>query len=205
MYDRTEWFPPRQAQKLLGYSYSTLRRRADDGSIQYIVLPSGHRLYKIPNSHKITKMAQNQKICYCRVSTKKQAQDLDNQVKYCQQRFPDHQIITDIGNALNFNRKGIKTLLDKVYSGQVQQIVVTHKDRLATFGLELFQYIFDKHQVKLLVLDQMFKGQLEEFNDDLISIVTVFTARYYGKQKYKSSSIKKNKTFPQLEPKTDLS
>lgn len=199
-----EYLTPRQAQKILGCSYSTLRRRAEQGTIQTFVKPSGHRLFKIPNIITQSKMAQNQKICYCRVSTKKQTQDLNNQIKYCQQRFPDHLIITDIASGLNFNRKGLKTILDKVHRGEVKQIVVTHKDRLARFASELLEYIFKQHQVEFLVLDQTNKSEIEEFNDDIISIITVFSARYYGKRKYKSNAVQKNKTVLNLRPKTNL-
>ena len=198
------YFTPRQAQKLLGCSYSTLRRRAIDGRLQTITLPSGHRLYKLPDPYKGTKMVQNQKICYCRVSTKKQAKDLDNQVAVCRQKFPNHQIITDIGSALNWNRKGLKTILDRVLQGLVQEIVVTHKDRLSRFGQELLEYLFEKHQVKLLVLNQEVTNHVDEFSNDLLSVITVFTARHYGKRKYKSHEVKKDKIVLKLTPKRNL-
>ena len=199
-----EYIPPRQAQRLLGCSYSTLRRKAEQGIIQTVVLPSGHRLFRIPDYFKIPKVVPSQKICYCRVSTRKQASDLDNQVEFCRKKFPDHQIITDIASGINWKRKGLKTLLDRVYEGSVSEIVVTHKDRLSRFGFELLEYIFLKHQVKLLVLDQEVKNQLEEFSDDLLSIITIFTARYHGKRKYKSSEVKKDKIVLKLAPKRNI-
>lgn len=199
-----EYIPPRQAQRLLGCSYSTLRRKAEQGVIQTVVLPSGHRLFKIPDYFKAPKVVPSQKICYCRVSTRKQASDLDNQIKFCQKRFPHHQIITDIGSGLNWKRKGLKTILDRVHEGSVSEIVVAHKDRLSRFGFELLEYIFQKHQVKLVVLNQEIKSQLEDFSDDIISIITVFSARYYGKRKYQGSKVKKNKTLLKLTPKRNI-
>lgn len=199
------YFTPRQAQKLLGCSYSTLRRWGESGRVQVLVLPSGHKLYKLPDAYQGSEMVQNQKICYCRVSTKKQAPDLDNQVELLRQKFPNHQIITDIGSGLNWNRKGLKTILDRVHQGLVTEIVVTHRDRLSRFGHELLEYVFEKHSVKLLVLDEEVPDQLEDLTNDLLSVITVFTARYYGKRKYKSPEVKKDKIVLKLTPKRDLS
>lgn len=181
------YITPKQAQKLLGCSYSTLRRMVHDKRIHSTVTPSGRTLFRFPYPQPQSEILQNSKICYCRVSTKKQAPDLNNQVEFCRRQFPDHQIITDFGSALNFNRKGLKTILDRVYQGTVSEIVVTHRDRLCRFGFELFEYIFDKHRVKLVVLDKEVPNELNEFSNDIISIIRVFSARYYGKRKYLKS------------------
>jgi len=155
-----------------------------DKRIDSIVTNTGRTLFRFPYFNSSSEVLPNSKICYCRVSTKKQAQDLNNQIEYCRRKFPRHEIITDIGSALNFNRKGIKTILDRIYKGTISEIVVTHRDRLCRFGSELFQYIFDKHRVKLMVLDQEVPNELNEFANDIVSIITVFSARYYGKRKY---------------------
>ena len=203
MNDKSFFFTPRQAQRFLGCSYSTLRRSVKDGRIDSFVLPSGHRLFKLSDTFKTEQVVQNQKICYCRVSTKKQTQDLNNQIKFCSERFPDYQIVSDIGSGLNWNRKGLKTILDRVFQGLVSEIVVAHKDRIEPFAFELFQYILEKHNVKLLVLDQNISDQLTEFSNDIISIITSFSAKYYGKRKYKSPTLKKNKIVLKLIPKTN--
>lgn len=175
---------PRSAAKVLGISYSTLTRWALEGRIPFITQPSGHRLYKIPLRTITTKDNDLLRICYCRVSTHKQSQDLNNQVEFLKAKFPNHLFIKDIGSGLNWKRKGLITLLDKVHQGLVQEIVVAHSDRLCRFGFELLQYIFNKHKVKLVVLDQTEKDSMQEFANDVISIITVFNARYYGKRSH---------------------
>ena len=47
-------------------------------------------------------------ICYCRVSSENQKDDLERQVKYMKEKYPDYLIIKDVGSGINFNRKGYK-------------------------------------------------------------------------------------------------
>ena len=44
-------------------------------------------------------------ICYCRVSSNKQKEDLKRQVEYMEKRYPDNIIIKDIGSGLNYKKK----------------------------------------------------------------------------------------------------
>ena len=145
---REQYLPHRKAKELLGISDTTLRRWAKEGRIEFTTTVTGHKRYKVSSAQSKTQKTSRQKVCYCRVSTKKQDQDLDNQVSYLTKQFPEHTIIKDIGSGLNWKRKGLITLLDLVTNGEIQEVVVAHRDRLARFGTELIQYIFDKHQVK---------------------------------------------------------
>ncbi|MFM6225205.1 MAG: recombinase family protein, partial [Dolichospermum sp.] len=73
-------------------------------------------------------------ICYCRVSSSKQRDDLDRQIAYMQSLYPK-----DIGSGLNFKRKGLRSLLDRLLQGNKFILVVACRDRLARFGFELVQ------------------------------------------------------------------
>ena len=199
--DSTKYVPHRKVKEFLGVSDSTVRRWAKDGRIEFITSNTGRRLYNLSKFFPKETVKTGQKVCYCRVSTQKQSQDLDNQVKMCQKQFPNHKIITDIGSGLNWHRKGFITLLDSIFQGDIQEVVVAHRDRLCRFGLELLSYIFNKHGVTLLVLDQTTEDPSTESVSDLISIVTVFTARYYGSRKYHYQDSKnKNQTKPATNP-----
>lgn len=174
---------PKQAAQHFKVQRETLRRWAETNKIDYIKTPKGHRRYKInqPNFK-----VQKTSILYARVSSSKQEDDLQRQILFLQKKFPNYEIITDIASGINFKRKGLKTLLDKVLSGRVNEVVVAHKDRLTRFGFELFQYLCQKYNTKLTILNNdQDKSPSEELADDLLSIVTVFTARYHGARKYK--------------------
>jgi hypothetical protein len=98
-------------------------------------------------------------------------------------------IIKDIGSGLNFKRKGFNSILDFAIKGDIQEVVVTHKDRLCRFGFELIERIITEYSNgKIVVLNQEKTSPEKELVDDLISIVTVFSSRLYG---LRSHSIKK--------------
>lgn len=129
--------------------------------------------------------ARNEKIsvCYARVSSSKQKADLERQIADLRLQFPNHVVISDIGSGLNFQRPGLKSLLDKCYAGNVQEIVCTHKDRLCRFGFELLQFIFNKHEVKFVVSNPVDSTCDDaELAEDLMAVVTVFVAKQHGRR-----------------------
>ena len=69
------------------------------------------------------------------------------------QRFPDSEIVTDVGGGLNFQRKGLVSLLERLHRGDKLQIVVAHRDRLARFGFELIQWMAEQNGGQILVLE----------------------------------------------------
>lgn len=176
------YVPSRQAEKSLGVCANTLRRWADEDRISYIRTPSGQRRYDIDSYLKSN--SSRRKVCYCRVSSYKQKDDLERQVSYLKTRFPDHEIIEDIGSGINFKRKGLLSLLDAICKGDVQQVVVAHRDRLARFGFELIQWLADKHSTELLVLEGTSLSPAEELTQDLLTIIRVFSCRLHGLRKY---------------------
>ena len=181
-----------------GIHANTLRKWADEGKIAHIRSPSGQRLYDVSSVGK--KVDNRTKICYARVSSASQKEDLERQVLFLKQKYPDYEVVTDVGSGLNFKRKGFRRVLESVLSNSVSEIVVAHRDRLCRFGFELVQWICDKSDTKLVVLEQTSLSPTEELTKDLLSIIHVFSCRLYGLRKY-SSSIKKDKDLPDSKPK----
>lgn len=168
----------------------TLRRWALSGKIECIRGNRG-RLYSIESIRKYLasrsvkggaeKDGKEKTICYARVSSEHQRHDLERQVQDLKQRYPKSHIITDIASGINFNRAGLKTLLERCRSGNVEEVVVAHKDRLARFGFDLLSWIFQTFAVRLVVLYDHSHGHDEqELADDLLAITTVFVARNNG-------------------------
>jgi putative resolvase len=128
-------------------------------------------------------LSQKAKICYARVSSEHQRKDLDRQIADLRQRFPGHEILSDVGSGLNWKRRAFTTLLERVHAGAVEEIVVTRKDRLCRFGSELVEWIFEKNGTRLVVLGSDIgadSGEAGELAEDLLAIVTVFVARHNG-------------------------
>ncbi|MGD1716379.1 recombinase family protein [Hydrocoleum sp. CS-953] len=80
-------------------------------------------------------------ICYCRVSSAKQRDDLKRQVEFMQNHYPGAEVIKDIASGLNFKRKGLIAILDRILQGDKLTIIVACRDRLTRFGFELIQYL----------------------------------------------------------------
>lgn len=177
---------PKRAEKIFGVSENTLRRWADNGEIEIITTNGGHRRYKIPKDNK-----PKRKIIYARVSSQKQEKDLVRQINFLKERFSDYEVIKDIGSGINFKRKGLRTILEQLFEGNIREVVVYSKDRLARFGIELLEFLFEQFGAKLIYYNTTEDEQTpeQEFSEDIMAIISVFTARYYGSRKYKNKDL----------------
>lgn len=188
---------PKIALQKYGVSPRTLQRWADSGKIRHIRTELGHRRFWIDDQlvqkTKETSSSIKQiqppkeeklKIAYCRVSSGKQKDDLERQSKYLSDKYPEHRIVTDVGSGLNFKRRGLLSILGLVSRGGVQEIVVASKDRLCRFAFDLIAWMCDQNDVKLVVLDQSDKSPNEEFTEDILAIMQVFSCRWNGKRRY---------------------
>lgn len=131
---------------------------------------------------------------YCRVSSSNQKDDLSRQIDYVKQFAYNKGIVctvlSDIGSGLNYKRKNLLELLTLITANKVDELIIAHKDRLVRFGFELFEWLCVKYDVKLTVIDNKQSSPAEEISKDLISIIHVFSSRFYGIRKY-ASKIKK--------------
>lgn len=173
---------PSEAAKFHNVSITTLRRWEINGKISSIRTEGKHRRYKI--SKKVDGQ-QKKSFIYARVSSQKQKEDLDRQIKFLSNKFPNYQVIKDISSGLNFERKGLQTLLDELFEANIEEVVVYAKDRLCRFGFSLFEYLFRKFGAKLTVIqDCKDKTEQQELAEDILAITTVFAAKIHGKRKY---------------------
>jgi predicted site-specific integrase-resolvase len=138
----------------------------------------------------IGKQATNKTICYCRVSSRKQSDDLERQVGRMRELYPDAEIITDIGGGLNFKRKGLRSLLERVLRGDKLKIVVANRDRIARFGFDLFKYIIEQSGGELLVQHEAVGDENGEFCEDILAIIHHFSCRMHGKRGHANSQNK---------------
>lgn len=186
MFMNEQLFTPKELSKVFGVTTQTLKEWEKEGKIRAVRTEGGHRRYihavPLPSNTNPTK----RRFIYARVSSSKQKDDLQRQVDVLQKAYPTFEVIQDVGSGINFKRRGLITLLDNVLGGNVSQVVVAHRDRLTRFGFDMFQFLFDRFGVSLEVMsDDDIKEPINELAKDLLSIVTVFTARYYGSRSYK--------------------
>ena len=166
-----------------------------DNKIKSIVLPTGRKRYDIstliPEEQPEKKETERRKVCYCRVSTYSQTSNLDNQVNYMIKKYPDYEIITDIGSGINFKRKGIKKLIEYAIANELDTLVIAFKDRLCRIGYDLLEHIFTTYSNTTILVDSSDETETvnEEMSKDIIEIITVYSAKIHGMRNYKKSKL----------------
>lgn len=135
------------------------------------------------------------RVCYCRVSSNHQKEDLERQIELVQQYYPNHEIISDIGSGLNFKRKGFLKLINYAIKGEINELVVVYKDRLCRFGFELVEYMIETFSAgKIIIMNRIEeKTPAEEISEDILAIMNIYVAKMNGLRKYKKQ-IKKDLT-----------
>ena len=186
----------KQAANQLGVSVSTLRRWDETGVLVAQRTPKGHRRYDLskinPNLTRNKVEQQRKTIAYARVSSHEQKPDLQRQIEilelYCSAQGWSFEVISDLGSGMNYHKKGLKRLLDDILDNKIDRLVLTHKDRLLRFGAELVFALCEARQVEVVIINQGENLSFEEeLAQDVLEIITVFSARLYG------SPSKKNK------------
>ena len=186
----------KQAANQLGVSVSTLRRWDETGVLVAQRTPKGHRRYDLskinPNLTRNKVEQQRKTIAYARVSSHYQKSDLQRQIEmlelYCSAQGWSFEVISDLGSGMNYHKKGLKRLLDDILDNKIDRLVLTHKDRLLRFGAELVFALCEARQVEVVIINQGENLSFEEeLAQDVLEIITMFSARLYG------SPSKKNK------------
>ena len=128
---------------------------------------------------------------YARVSSYDQRSDLTAQAERLSQ-YGCHLVIKDLGSGLNFKKSGLKRLLRLLLLRRVGTLVLTHDDRLLRFGTELIYFIAYYIGTRVVILDEPEQQSFEtELVKDVITLMTVFCARLYGKRSWKNK-VKEN-------------
>lgn len=183
---------------MIDVSAQTLRNWEKSGKlIPDYKTSSGYRYYSQEQVDAITGNKTNMEnrivIGYCRVSSAKQKDDLERQVQnvkaYLLAQGKPFEIIEDIGSDINYNKKGLLELLQKIVDYKVEKIVVLYKDRLLRFGYELFENIAKSYGTSIEVIDNTEKTEQQELIEDLVQIITLFSCRLQGKRAKKTKEM----------------
>lgn len=189
--EKPQYITIQKAAKAYGVSSQVLRNWDRDGFVTAIRSPNNIRMFSIKDLENALNINRNddkkKRYIYCRVSSNKQKDDLIRQREFLQRMYPQHDIIEDVGSGINFKRKGIQTILEQSMLGNIEEIVVAYKDRLARFGYELIESIVNKGGGKITIInDEKFKSCEQELAEDLLAIIHIFNCRQMGKRRYSS-------------------
>lgn len=178
--------------QLVGVTVKTLQRWDRAGKLKALRTSTNRRYYTDTHLDEILTRPETPRktVCYCRVSSQAQRNDLKNQREVLEQflltrGIANAEFISEIGDGLNFSRPLFLNLIFDILDHRVARLIVAHKDRLARFGFDLIKSICDKAGCELLVLSQERLSPEQEMVQDLMSIVNCFSSRLYGLRNYK--------------------
>lgn len=187
----------KEASKTLGVHQRTLMNWDKKGLIEVMRTAGGKRLYNIKKFIKENKCnvcenlddldkEKKLNLCYVRVSSQGQKDDLERQKELMKEKYPNHIIIEEIGSGLNLNKRGIKKIIHLAIAGKVKELVIAYRDRLTRFGFELIEEIIQKYSKgKITVISEKEKLEPEEeLVKDMMAIMNVYVAKMNGLRKY---------------------
>jgi predicted site-specific integrase-resolvase len=183
-----------KAAHLLGVTIQTLHKWEETGEL----VPdrkskSGTRYYDADKLLNLNNEGGST-IAYARVSSHDQKNDLIRQIElletFCAAKGWRFEIISDLGSGMNYRKQGLNKLLNLILKRKIQRLVLTHKDRLLRFGAELIFSMCEIQGIEIVIIN---KGEQpsfeEELSNDVLEIITVFSARLYGSRSHKHKKI----------------
>ena len=113
----------------LNIHYNTLQNLVKRKEIEYVTIgrKRSYNLNKYIRDNNI-QINKKENICYCRVSSKKQSEDLERQMDYMRDLYPNYRIISDIGSGLNFNRKGLIEIINMAINNKIENLIMSKKE-----------------------------------------------------------------------------
>ncbi len=200
-----------KASKLFGVSTKTLRRWDNEGKLKAYRTVGGHRRYKLTDIEnllgEVNQNIQRNVFLYCRVSTKKQAdsgnllRQKERLIQYCNDKqYNIVHIFEEVASGLNDKRRELIKMFRRL--NEINSIIVEYPDRLARFGYNYLQEFCKSLNVNIEAIQQNEKLEPnEEMVNDLISIVTCFSARLYGSRGGRKVKQDIQKSIEELEMK----
>ena len=146
----------------------------------------GHRRFDVPDEVSSEQASTRKHIGYARVSSHDQKEDLARQSARLREAGCE-EVIEDIGSGLNCSKPGLRSLLRQLLDGRVKNLSVVHENRLLRFGVGLIRQICRRMRTEVDVLENRAEKTFEEeLARDVITLMTVFCARLYGRRSHRN-------------------
>lgn len=185
-------YKPKDFARLVARTTNTLQRWDRDGILKAHRTPTDRRFYTDDQLSEVLGIKADKRVAvsYCRVSSANQKDDLLTQQKavadFCLNAgIAIDEAIVEVGGGLNLKRKQFLRIMSLVEARAVHTLVIAHKDRLARFGMDWFEYYLEQHGCKLVVINHEFLSPKSELVHDLMTIIHGFSCRLYGLRRYK--------------------
>lgn len=171
----------------MGVKYQTAWKWYKAGKIEGAVMRNGG-IYVPLEKGDTESRDQLAAVTYARVSSSQNKANLISQSErlYNYSAARGYQVqrqVKEVGSGLNDKRKQLESLL-KDDSWTI--LVVEHKDRLTRFGFHYLELMVESQGRRIEVInlaDEVGDDPVKDIVEDLVSIITSFTARIYGQRR----------------------
>ena len=170
------------------------------GLIKVVRTPKGRRRIPLSEVKRFLSQAVNDRrtVVYARVSSQKQNNDgnLERQVERILRYAKEHnyevvKIFKDTASGINDKRKNFWKMIQFIKENQIPYLIVEFEDRLTRFGIEYIKALLEEYGTQIVIIEnKMTKDKTQELVEDLITIITSFTARIYGAKSQKFKKVK---------------
>ncbi|BCX82793.1 transposase, IS607 family [Methylomarinovum caldicuralii] len=128
---------------------------------------------------------------YARVSSSENRNDLESQAERLKQYaiakgYQVVEVVKEVGSGVNDNRRKLLGLLQRESWGI---LIVEHKDRLTRFGFNYLEVLLDAQGRRIEVVN-LAEEETSDLMQDLIAIISSFSARIYGIRRSKRKTEK---------------
>ncbi|WP_372367410.1 IS607 family transposase [Candidatus Uabimicrobium sp. HlEnr_7] len=195
------WISIGKVAEFFGVTTQSIRDWTKQGRLEAIRTLGGHRRYNLEGIEKKLGFENENKktILYSRVSAHDQKEDLVRQKQELKNYSEKHKTsnvveISEIGSGLNYEKRGLKKLLSLILNDNVKQVVVSYKDRLMRFATQILEQVCTAKNVELVVLNERPEKKFEEVVvEDVLSVLTVYCAKIYGRRSHERRKKRQNK------------
>lgn len=190
-----------EAASVLGVSDETLRNWGRDGKLTPFYTNGGHRRYYKTDLELFAGITtqqspKNRVAIYCRVSSHDQKikGDLERQVgrvveNALKRNYEIKHVITEVGSGMNDNRRKLKELFSLVENKEIDIVLIEHKDRLTRFCFKYLCSYFNSYGCRIeWIEDTLGKTYEQELVEDVLSLLTCFSAKIYGKRSHSKTN-----------------
>jgi putative resolvase len=194
---KKQWLSIGDAKVYLNVSRATIDRWQKKGLLIAHYTPGGHRRFAEGDLRKLmgvdekeTGASDKRVVIYTRVSTRKQAEA--GNLRRQEERLVTHAVdqgyeivgrVQDVASGLNERRAGLHKGLQLLASHEANILLIEYRDRLARFGYSYLEYFVQQMGGHIEVLENPpTSSPHDELVEDLLAIVTSFSARLYGKR-----------------------
>lgn len=177
--------------KLLKISRPTLCKYLKTGRVSAKKLANGDYSYDKESVYNCLGLKSPRiNVSYCRVSTCKQKNDLQNQEEILKEFCNKNGIIIsdvykDIGSGINFDRKEFQRLLNDIVTYKIDKVFITYKDRLSRISFEMFKNLFNNFGCEIIVLNELNDEKLieKEIFNEIINLIYCFSMKVYSSRR----------------------